>query len=194
MNDPYYDGDFDEASQDGPIVVSADPESRGRIWTQTMVQRSALWAPLALDTEGPLFGDPPEPIGVLTEETRPTLVGVADLVRWERVFREVPAAHSVGVAYSYTYPKAVDGEITEATVATTVTMVNTYSLTADPSTIELIRKQKFADEAALVSYLGTISDYDLICADDSKIERAWGNIWRRKTPYVTKLTLLAAIA
>lgn len=192
MNDPYYDGDFDEPSQDGPLLVRVDPISRARIWTQRLLQRVSLWDPAPLDSAGPDGG-------YLVDETTPSEVS-ADIVRWERVFAELPAPHTEPIAYAYSYQFPSGVEIASISTTVTAKVVHEYFRTADPSQIELFTAERYTLQGGVIVRTGTVlpSEYysgqignDMIVAADSELTR-WmgrGNIWLRKTPYVPRKTL-----
>jgi hypothetical protein len=185
MNVPFYNGDFDSATQDGPIDPDVDAINRAQIWRQPMIQRASLWTPRPIDSAGPLGG-------FLVEETTPSAFG-ADLIKWHRVFAEVPLTHKEPVGWTHTYQFITD-DLVEISIGTVATMVHEYFHVADSTTITIIRASKYVKFGSDIKYIGDLpADTGPIVAADSTLDR-WmgkGNIWCRKTPYVARRSLLS---
>lgn len=105
MNGVYLDGDYTVRTQDGPWIVSRDPETRARLFKRTMRQIKDLYVqmiPSALNHISITIGEQASITAYFYEETQPRDTG-AGVVEFDEFYAEVPGSYTEPQPITYTY-------------------------------------------------------------------------------------------
>ncbi len=189
MANAFYDGEYTVATLHGPEVISYDPVLRCNFLRRTMRQRAALFSKLDIG------------VGIKTgfylyEETEGRVVG-ADLLEWDRLAMEVPPPRiePEGYAHSYQFIGNSENPIVEITIPVTSHVYYSYSLEANPATIETLHARRYVLVGSVVRSVGDLNIIDTgpdtgwFLAEDSVVRNVRGNIWEHAARYVPPFEL-----
>lgn len=181
----YYDGrDLRQgrAVQNGPVIPRQDQTTYSMLYRRVMWQRAAFWRPLPLDSAGP-YG------AFLVETSEPSLVG-ADVVEWQELYAEVPAARFEAEGSSYEFQEIEEDENEVERVMSLPSVTTTYNLheyfrTIDPRAIPVQIARRYGSTRRLIYSRGAYYvSGGLVLAQDSTVKRWKGNVWERITKFV----------
>ena len=180
------------ARRDGPLVYAFDAVTQSLSYTETLIQSASSWEPLALNTEG-LTGF------FLIEQTQPENIS-GGMVKWTRIYSEVPAnrIEFETVSYNYNTYVAYDPEPPYAPIllgsivsfTNNVTTRAEYSYHQVPEDIEIDLGWKLFTFGSFYYHQGDNPFQDInnppafFLGEDSAITRWKGNIWQKVNRYV----------
>lgn len=176
----YYDGDYTAAEAVGPAVLRIDPVTQSEIVTQKYHQ-------IATHYEGSLrssvLAASPFSSYYFVEESTPSIVG-GEVLEFERTYAALPSSRNESEPYTYHGQQTVGTLIIEYGVATTARAAFDYHISTDGTDVELIQPYKLQIIDGVIYASGTGGGGELV-AEASSVSRWRGNIFERKTLYVT---------
>ncbi len=181
------DGDYDVIEQIGPPVTWFDEDKRTLMFSQECECDVSYYVPALIGSSGPRGS-------FLIEETQPSHVG-SGVMRWKRMYAQLPPTRSIPQSDTHTYQLYIDGKVVGMSLGVTSFVKKEYIHTPDPSTISLEKAfaliQVTESEVIIRGTYPLFSPGTYVLGKDQQLNKWRGNFWERQSvmvpadPFVT---------